>query len=339
MRVVHAVRSDSFAGVERHVTTLARAERARGHEVAVVGGDPGLMQERLAGVGPWLPASTVREVAQGLQRLGPPDIVHVHMTAAETAAMLVPALRRVPVVSTRHFAAPRGATRSGRLVTPLVRRRVNHQVAVSSYVADHIDGPATVVLAGLEPTVEPPGASDRKPIVLVAQRLAREKDTETALHAFGESGLGALGWRLGLAGSGADEARLRRRASELGLDDTVRFLGRRSDIESLMHRSSMLLASSPAEHFGLTVVEAMAAGLPVVATGTAGHLETVGRVEGARLFAPGDVEVAAAHLVALAADVEARQTYAVAARRVQEVRFTAPRQAAEVEAVYLDCLR
>jgi glycosyltransferase involved in cell wall biosynthesis len=339
LRVVHAVRSDSFAGVERHVTTLARAERARGHEVAVVGGDPALMQERLVGTGPWLPASTVREVARALQRLGAPDIVHVHMTAAETAAMLVPALRRVPVVSTRHFAAPRGGTRSGRLVTPLVRRRVDRQVAVSAYVADHIDGPSTVVLAGLEPTVEPPGASERKPIVLVAQRLAPEKDTETALRAFGKAGLGALGWRLGLAGAGADEARLRALASELGQEDTVRFLGRRPDIESLMHRSSILLASAPAEHFGLTVVEAMAAGLPVVATGKAGHLETIGGVEGARLFAPGDVDAAAAHLVSLAEDVDARQTYAVAARRVQQVRFTATRQAAEVEAVYLDCLR
>jgi glycosyltransferase involved in cell wall biosynthesis len=339
LRVIHAVRSDSFAGVERHVTTLARAERARGHDVAVVGGDPSRMQERLAGIGPWLPATTVREVSRALQGLGAPDIVHVHMTAAEAAALLVPALRGVPLVATRHFAAPRGATRSGRMVAPLLQRRVSRQIAVSAYVADRIDGPSTVVLAGLETTPEPPKVSDRQPVVLVAQRLVHEKDTETALRAFAETGLATRGWHLALAGAGVHETRLRTLTRELGLDESASFLGRRSDIESLMRRSSMLVAPAPAEHFGLAVVEAMAAGLPVVATGSAGHLESIGRVETARLFAPGDAEAAAAHMVSLADDGVQRGLYAAEARRVQQMCFTASRQAAEVEAVYLECLR
>ena len=60
-------------------------------------------------------------------------------------------LRGVPVVSTRHFASPRGTRRLTRPVTRSGTRRVDAQIAVSQYVADHVDGPSTVVLSGVRP--------------------------------------------------------------------------------------------------------------------------------------------------------------------------------------------
>ena len=88
MRIVHAVRSDGFAGVERHVAGLARAQAAAGHQVCVIGGDPRSMATAVDNQGVVLqPAATVPQVASALRRMAPgSDVVHVHMTAAEVAA-------------------------------------------------------------------------------------------------------------------------------------------------------------------------------------------------------------------------------------------------------------
>ena len=85
----------------------------------------------------------------------------------------------------------------------------------------------------------------------------------------------------------------------------MEFLGHRSDVHDLMRSAAIFVATRPDEAFGLSVVEAMARGLPVVAAGSGAHLETVGSVPGAALFGPGDSDEAARLLEDLAADVAA----------------------------------
>ena len=86
MRVVHVCCTSSFAGVERHVADLATAQASSGHDVAVVGGDPARMP---GAVGPGVvvrPGRTALEALRRLRALPVPDVVHVHMTAAEVTA-------------------------------------------------------------------------------------------------------------------------------------------------------------------------------------------------------------------------------------------------------------
>jgi glycosyltransferase involved in cell wall biosynthesis len=180
----------------------------------------------------------------------------------------------------------------------------------------------------------PAGAPEREPVVLVAQRLDPEKRTDVALEAWQRSGLAAQGWRLDIAGTGRERDRLAERAARLGIGASCRFLGARSDMATLYRRASILLAPRPDEPFGLSVVEAMAAALPVVAAGGGGHLETVGLSEGAALFPPGDTQAAGRTLAELATDPARREAYGQALRATQQARFSSGRQVADTLALY-----
>ena len=100
----------------------------------------------------------------------------------------------------------------------------------------------------------------------------------------------------------------------------------------------MLLAPCRVEGLGLTVLEAMAEALPVVAVGAGGHLETVGSVAGAALHPAGDSAAAATLLASLARDPQARDVYGSALQQAQRDRFTPEHQAAETAAVYREVI-
>lgn len=341
IHVVHAVASDGFAGVERFVTRLAGAQARAGHRVLVCGGPPARMRAELPDGVDYRPAGGVLGVARVLARHRA-DVVNVHMTATELAALLghlaraARGWRPVPVVATRHFALVR-AVGSGRLGPPLARAispQITAQIAVSRFVAAAIDGPSTVVLPGVPDGDGPVDAGLREPVVLLAQRLEPEKHTDEALRVFARSGLADRGWQLHVAGGGSERRGLVELGCRLGIASSVRFLGFRSDVDELLARAGVLLAPNPGEHLGLSVLEAMAAGLPVVAAGAAGHLETLGLVPEARLHPPGDVDTAAGLLSDLAGDPDARTAYATAQRALQRERFSLDRQVAETDAVY-----
>ena len=136
-------------------------------------------------------------------------------------------------------------------------RRVDAQLAVSRYVAQHVDGTSSVVLSGVRSTAGRVTAAQRTPVVLVAQRLSPEKHTDVAIRAFAESGLAARGWRLAVAGRGTLLGELQELARRLGTGHAVDFLGYRTDVLDLMRESSILLAPRVDEAFGLSVVEAI----------------------------------------------------------------------------------
>lgn len=337
LRILHVIRSDAFAGVERHVANLAAAQARAGHRVRVVGGDLTSMRTALAGHSvPVAPASTVPAAALAAYRVSRsgsrPDVVHAHMTAAETAATLVPTLRDVPLVATRHFARRRGSSPLARRVGNVVAARIDAQVAISDYVADRIDGWSTVVYPGVP--VRDATTGPRRRIVLVVQRLEPEKSTDVAVRAFAASGLAAHGWTMEIAGDGSQRPHLEALAGDLGTWASTRFLGGRSDCPDLMDQASVLLAPCAVDGLGLSVLEAMSGGLCVVAAAAGGHLETVGRADAPHLFTPGDPDDAARRLCAVADDPEAAREHGLALRAVQREHFTLDAQVAGTLAVY-----
>ena len=339
LRILHAIRSDGFAGVEHHVATLAVAQRTLGHRVAVIGGDATAM--RAAIDDPAInhrPAVTVLDTAHAIDEWRHCDILHVHMTAAEIAAVLAVRSWSVPVVSTRHFGGRRGASLGGRLAAPVVERRISAQIAISAYVAGLIGGSSTVVHHGVPASTASPSVLGRSDTVLVVQRLEEEKATDVALHAFARAGLADRAWRLEIAGEGAERPHLERLAARLGIARSVSFLGRHSDVPLLMERAGIFLATCPVEGLGLSVLEAMAAGLPVVAAGAGGHLETVGALATATLFDSGNASAAARLLARLAGDERERERYGAALQELQRERFSVESQARATEAVYRSVL-
>ncbi|NKY09161.1 glycosyltransferase family 4 protein [Cellulomonas hominis] len=332
--VVHVVCTNAFAGVERYVTTLARAQAARGLQVQVLGGAAGRMPAELAGTSVrWAPAVTVAAAARALLGLRP-GVVHAHMTAAELAAV---ATARAPVVATRHFAERRGSSPVARTLGRVLTRRIAAQVAISSFVATRVEGASTVVHPGV-PDADVTGA-ERQPVVLMAQRLEPEKRADTGLRIWAASGLGDRGWQLLVAGTGACRHDLERLAAELGVASSCRFLGSRSDVSDLLASAAVFLAPRPDEPYGLSVVEAMAHATPIVAAGGGGHDETVGSVPGAVLVPAHDPVSAGASLADLAADPARCRSYGRALQDVQRARFGVGTHAAGVAAVYTEVLR
>lgn len=295
-RVVHVVRSDAFAGVERYIADTATELAGRGWDVTVIGGDPAKMPAQLGATVQFVPAASVVDVTRALRRVGRHDVVHAHMTAAELPAALLKNRLHARLVVTRHFTTPRGRSRAGRLAARLIEPRVDLQIATSRFVAAATATPCTVIYNGVRPSDV---TATRENVVVMVQRLEAEKDTATALRAWAASGLASDGWRLKIYGTGAEADMLRRLAGELRVGDSVDFAGFTGDPRLALRTAALMMTTAVADAFGLAVVEAMAEATPVVATRAGAHTETLG--DDGVYFAVGDVHGCAAELVRLAA--------------------------------------
>ena len=240
----------------------------------MIGGNPQRMRSALGDAVDWLPGATAVEALRSLRRLGRRDVCHAHMTIAEAVSVAARPFHRAPVVSTRHFAAPRGASRAGRLLSPLISRGLTREIAVSDFVAQHLERPPDAVIRNGVPPSECLWRSTSR-VVLVLQRLSPEKDTMTALRAWEASRLAEEGWSLRIVGAGAERAALEEYTASAHVPG-VSIIGPVENVADEFSAAAILLAPAPAEPFGLAVVEAMAAGVPVVASAAGGHLETVG---------------------------------------------------------------
>jgi glycosyltransferase involved in cell wall biosynthesis len=333
LRIVHAIRSDAFAGVEQFVLRLAREQASAGHAVQVIGGAPDRMRGPLAAMGVrFSPSGGGFATARGIRAAArDADVVNTHMTAADIDGVVALSGRRTrpALVSTRHFTSPRGLG-SGIPVDALIGLRIDAEISISHAVAASIGRPSTVVHSGVEnvDTAEKP----RRATVLMAQRLEPEKRTDLGIRAFAASGLAREGWVLEVAGDGAERARLVSLAAELDVD--VRFLGFHDDVPALMASSGLLLAPCTVEGLGLAVVEAMAAGLPVVAADAGGHREILEGLDDRALYPAEDVDAAARALASLARDPAGRAMLAAAGRERQRAEFSLDAQARGTEAVY-----
>lgn len=363
MHIRHLVITDNFAGVERYVATTAAELGRRGHIVDVIGGNQAAMRAAIGEASRRAPGASIGDtpggsidstpraaVTEGAITMTPasklgaairavvarprPDLVHAHMTNADIAAIVTRPLVRRPVVSTLHFAQRRGHSPLTRSLYSSIPRLVTRQLAISQAVANAAESPAIVVYEGIPgPTIEPvPGA--RRQIVLAVQRLEPEKDTSTIVRAFAASRLADIGWTLELAGHGAQADDLMSLAVQLGVADAVRPLGHVDDVPALLRTASIFIASTPNEGFGLSVVEAMAHGLPAVAADGGAHRETIGTATPETLFAPGDSAAAGAILRRLGDDPALRADLGARARARYEAEFTIEAHVDRLEAIY-----
>jgi len=338
MRIRHLVCTDNFAGVERYVTTTSIELARRGHAVDVFGGDASAMRDALEGsTVTFVEAANPREALAATRRAPRPDVVHAHMTGSDLVAIATRPLLRAPVVSTLHFAQERGHDLVSRALYSAIPHLVSSEVAISEFVAGAVGRSPTIIPNGVpEPRgADAPAEPTRSRVVLVAQRLEREKATEVAIGAFAASGLAGKGWELQVAGDGSERARLEAQATRDGIDAATRFLGRVDDLAARMARAALLIASAPAEPFGLSVVEAMAAGLPVIAARGGAHRETIGSATPETLFPPGDHGAAAALLRRFANDPGARADLAARGRRRYDDAFTIRAHVDALESVYV----
>jgi colanic acid/amylovoran biosynthesis glycosyltransferase len=188
-----------------------------------------------------------------------------------------------------------------------------------------------------------PNAGPRPGLILHVARLVEKKGTSLLVRAFARVRAARSDARLMIAGEGPLRPRLERQVAELGLEESVAFLGHRSEAEvaNLMGRAWLLAAPSitasdgDAEGLPTAVVEAAAASLPVVVSDHSGTPEAVADGRSGFVVPEGDADALARRILDLLASQRLRAVMASGAREIAEERFDAVRQTGVLEDHYL----
>jgi glycosyltransferase involved in cell wall biosynthesis len=311
--------------------TLADTVRASGIDVIAI--------RRRQGFRP----SLARTIAE-LTRAHDIDVLHCQQYSpfvyGSLARLLRPSLR---VIYTEHGRLGDGPPSPKRkAINPLLAPLVHGIFAVSEDLRRHMlaEGfPASrvgVIENGID-VGDAPGEIERRraraellipPDALVfgtAARLDPVKDLGTLIEAFAKVRWEMRGARLLILGDGPERDELIRRARTHRVIESVLFAGYRADVRALLPACDIYVNSSISEGISLTILEAMSATLPVVATSVGGTPEVVRDGENGALVAARDADALARAMLALTRDDRARHRLGANGRALVETRFTLDR--------------
>jgi glycosyltransferase involved in cell wall biosynthesis len=154
------------------------------------------------------------------------------------------------------------------------------------------------------------------PIIAMVSRLDAIKDHATLLNAFALVRLAAPEAQLWIIGDGAYRKKLERLAHELGIGDATMFLGNRTDVPNLLgHATIFAFSTTRDEGFGIALIEAMAADVPIVASNVAACREVLANGEAGMLVPPSDPERMSEAIIYLLDNAEVRRRLIEAGRR------------------------
>jgi glycosyltransferase involved in cell wall biosynthesis len=366
MRIAHTVSSLKGGGMEHFVVRLAALQRRLGHETLIVSLAGGPLADACAaeGLDVYVAGGNkllrVLGVTAAIARFGP-DIVHAHNPTSLHYAAIGKVAARAKLVVTDH-AQTRGVVR---VPTPLEWRLADAVVAVSQKTADEsvaigAPQPVRVIHNGVNP--KPPSRpraavraaleiGDDAIVVVHTAGFVRVKAHDVMLRALARVEARAPLLAL-LAGDGETRPAMEALAKELGLIDRkdgepangrgrarVRFLGFRSDVPDLLGAADVFALPSRNEGLPLSVLEAMAEGLPVVATPVGGVPELV-RDGTDGLLVPVEDDAALATAIArLADDAGLRAAMGAAGRDRARGEFSFDRMTERYERLYGSLLR
>lgn len=357
--VMQVITKGETGGAQTHVETLCRALAGRVRFTAVIGGsDPhpplarslhalGVPVQRIAALDNGLaPARVARAVAALVRqiRASRPQMLHAHSAAAGVVARVAGCITRTPVVYTVHgFAFKAGAPWPRRalawLVEALCAPLTRHLVCVSRHelrlarclpiAARH----CSAVANALEDLPGGARARDLPARIVMVARMAAPKRPDLLLHALAllrdETGTEIPAT---LAGDGPDLAAHQALAQHLGLK-AVEFTGLCTDVPGLLEQHGVFVLLSDHEGLPISVIEAMRAGLAIVASDLPGLRELLPTpAQGLRV--PNDTHAVAAALQRLAHDPTLRTALGQAARERYTQAYTPAHMAQAVLDVY-----
>ncbi|HKG47511.1 MAG TPA: glycosyltransferase family 4 protein [Pyrinomonadaceae bacterium] len=289
MKILQVCSVTAFGGGERHLADLSHALADLGHEVyaASVSGSPlwaelsFLPEGRTFALSPRNYLKNLTGLA-AFMRANNIEIVHAHAARDyHLAALAVRLASRARLVLTRHTLFP-----LRRINKPLLRSAarviaVSHAVAESLQRNDVIEpSKITVVHNGIDVDRFEPPAGDRSLLVGTVGHLAPIKGHDVFVRAAALISARRPDARFIVIGEDKSPQMEYRRileslVAELGLSGTVAMPGWRDDIAAALSALTVFVSAARSEPFGLAIVEAMAAGLPIVATASEGALEII----------------------------------------------------------------
>ena len=195
-----------------------------------------------------------------------------------------------------------------------------------------------VVYQGINVSPRIPQKGDGSIRIGTAARLATVKGLPTLLQAFAHARARLdseeIDLQLDIAGDGPERSSVEEEIGALGLSDSVHLLGWRDDIPRFLDSWNLYVQSSSAEGFGLSVLEAMAAGLPVIATRVGGLPELVEEKATGLLVDPGDPIAMGDAIAALAPDARRRALMGARGRERVMRFFSVDKEVRSIRAVY-----
>jgi glycosyltransferase involved in cell wall biosynthesis len=333
LRVAHLGTETGWRGGEQQQAWLAAGLQDRGHPCLMICRTGGEMCRRAPGLGLEVRPIRVRGELGLRSVLGSasalrgfrPDVLHLHDAHAVLIGALAAAFARVPAV--------------------VVSRRVDFRInslRKYTWAADRIIAISEAVRAVLLDCGVPselvsvvPSGIDLERFERMPERAACRRELNLAADAPAVGCVAALTDHKGhrflleawprvleaqpaavllLAGSGELEAKLRKQSASLGVNGSVRFLGYREDLPQLLAALDVFVLASHLEGLCTSLMDAMAAGLPVVATSAGGIPEVVQDRRTGMLVPPRDPRALAAALVAVLADGALRARFGRAGR-------------------------
>ena len=356
MKTLYVVTRADLGGAQVHLLDLIRGMQGK-VDPAVAVGEKGFLTEELDGLGvpyflapslvqPVSPSKDVRALFEvtRIVRQVQPDLVHAHTSKAGVIGRLAAWCAGVPSVFTAHtwcFSEGRswkwrlGGIPAERLAalhcsTIINVSEANRTLALENGIAT---GRKLVTIPnGIadSPHRAHPGEAGTATILMVA-RCVPQKNHRLLLDAFARTNRKG---RILLVGDGPLLESLKRHAVRRGIERQVAFLGNRSDIAEVAASAQIFALASHWEGLPLSILEAMRAGLPVIATGVGGVAEAIEDGANGYLIPRGDVDVFARRLSNLLQDPDLRRRMGEESRRRYESKFTLGRMIHKTLAVY-----
>jgi glycosyltransferase involved in cell wall biosynthesis len=353
-------RADPIGGAQIHVRDLAAAMQARGHAVIVLTGGQGpflddlrtrniqtvVLEHLTVPIRPLRDLRALREMRRALEAFGP-DLVAAHSAKAGVIGRMAARMLGVPVTVTTHgwsFTTGVPPLRAAvyrwieRLTGPfgadmtITVSEYDRQLALKAGILS-ADRMVTVHngMPDIPPSLRatPEGAPVR--LVMVA-RFGAQKDHPTLFRALAE--LRDLPWELDLVGEGPLTTQAQALAASLGIGERVRFLGQRMDVDRILAKAHVSLLATNWEGFPLSILEAMRAGLPVVASDVGGVSESVRDGRTGYLVPAGQVLPLRDRIRALLTDDRLRARMGAEGRAAYEREFTLDHTVGQTLEVY-----
>lgn len=296
LRVLHVDTERSWGGGQRQLCLLAAGLRSRGHHSwAAVRPDTRLAAELQDGgtqIIPVRPAlewdpMAVRRLRAAIVRISP-DVVHAHAAHALALAALACAGTRARLVATRRVALPlrRNPLTRWKYARPQRIIAVSERVRRVLLTGGVTEGRIGVVRSGVDITRPPSPAPDatlaalgvnrgQPLVVMVSALVPPHKDPATFVAAVAAARALGCECRALLIGAGPLAAAAMRASRRARVDDLVLLTGARRDAVELLAAADVVVLSSRDEGLGTTLLDAMLAGVPVVATAAGGVQEVI----------------------------------------------------------------
>lgn len=348
MRIIQIItRSDIIGGASTHLLTLCERLEDRGHSVDVFCGGNGVFTEELEKrklkhhslchlvrpIRPFEDLRAVFEVKREIEKLNP-DIVALHSAKAGVIGRIACWWAQIPCVVTAHgWAFTEGKSNLRRhflaaierFVAPLAERIITVSDFDQELAADWSvvsQEKMVTVYNGVQDFEQKKrrGSEIREtPRIIMVARFEPQKDQPTLLRALEK--LCGVSWEAWFVGDGPRLEQCVDLARDLGIEDRVQFLGYRSDVPDLLAQSDIFVLSTHYEGFPIATVEAMRAGLPIIASDVGGVSEQVRSGENGFLVPSEDVSGFKRVLEDLLQNEEKRQEMGENGRRMFREQF------------------